>query len=189
MLRKAGRKDAEFVLDPVFLHDRAYYRQIAAKPRQNGYILAYIIHKDQFIADVVKMIAQKTNKKVIQIGGFAAKCDYDIFDRTAGPCEFLGLIDNADFVITSSFHGLAFSHIFEKQFSVVMPYDNILRLENILEVFGTQDRVIKKLEDVELELNQKIDYSSVNLKIAALRSKSCDFLEKNLKRIEGESIC
>lgn len=180
-MQKAGRKDAEYVLDPVFLHDKAYYRQMGEKPQMKGYILAYIIHKDPFIAEVVSTVAKKLNKKVVQIGGFASKCDYDFFDRSAGPRDFLGLIDNADLVITSSFHGLAFSHIFEKQFLVVMPHNNTLRLENILESFGTSCRVVKSINDIDDILSKKTDYQAVNEKINALRDKSCRFLNKALR--------
>ena len=36
--------------------------------------------------------------------------------RDVGPGEFLYFIDHADFIVTDSFHGVAFSLIFQKQF-------------------------------------------------------------------------
>ena len=178
--QKAGRTDAKYVLDPVFLHGREYYRKLEIKPKTEGYILAYIMSKDPFIASVVDAISKKYNKKIIQIGGFAPKCNYDTFDRTAGPEEFLGFVDHADIVVTSSFHGLAFSHIFEKQFLVVMPHDNTLRLENLLESFGTTDRIITEINEVSRILDTKINYQKVNEKIDLLRQESCRYLEDAL---------
>lgn len=180
MLQGAGRKDAKFVLDPVFLYDKEHYKKLANTPKYSGYILVYAIHKDPFIASVVDVVAKKLNKKVVQVGGFASKCSYDYFDRSAGPQDFLGLIDNADFVITSSFHGLAFSHVLQKQFMVVMPSDNTLRLENILECFKTTDRVVKNIEDIDGVLSKTIDYDAVSQKINALRNSSVEFLQNAL---------
>ena len=132
MLHQAGDTRSQYVLDPVFLHDVGFYRAIQSKKKESGYILAYIMQKDPFIAEVTEAIAKKLNKKVIQIGGFASKCTCDKFPRSAGPAEFLSLIDGADFVVTSSFHGTAFSHIYHKQFAVVhlMIYHLYLRINH-----------------------------------------------------------
>lgn len=182
-LKKHGIKDAHYVLDPVFLHNADYYRRLESKAIEDkGYILAYIIHKDPFVLQVVDKISQITGKQVIQIGGFLSKCNYDKFYRSAGPAEFLYLIDNADFIVTSSFHGAAFAHIFNKQFAVVMPYGNTLRLENILETAGTENRVIKSLSDVEKML-EPIDYVHVNEKINAKLEDSIDYIKKLIENI------
>lgn len=177
-LKEHGLQNVKYVLDPVFLHDENYYQKLASKAvNESGYILAYVIHKDEFISQVIDRLAKVMNKPVIQIGGFAKKCNSDKFPRAAGPAEFLSLIKNADFVITSSFHGTAFAHIFNKQFAVVMPHGNTLRLENILETAGTEDRVICSLDDVEKVL-VPINYTPVNERIQAKRKDSIDYLKQ-----------
>lgn len=183
-LKEHGLQNAKYVLDPVFLHDEKYYQRLASKAvKDSGYILAYVIHKDEFISQVIDKLAKAMNKPVIQIGGFAKKCNSNKFLRAAGPAEFLALIKNADFVITSSFHGTAFAHVFNKQFAVVMPHGNTLRLENILETAGTEDRVIYSLGDVENMLIP-IDYIPVNARIQAKRSDSMEYLKQMLDSIE-----
>lgn len=177
-LREHGRVDTKYVLDPVFLYDENYYRNLVKKSnhiKAKGYILAYIIHKDEFISEIVDEFAKLLGKPVVQVGGFASKCNYDKFPRSAGPAEFLSLVDNADFVVTSSFHGTAFSHIFHKQFAVVMPYSNNLRIENILNTAGTSNRVVKSVDDVKNMLEQ-IDYNVVNPNIEMMRKESSEFL-------------
>lgn len=182
-IQGAGREDAKYVLDPVFLYDVNHYRNMQKSAKDSGYILAYVIHKDPFIEDVITKISQKLNKKVIQIGGFASKCKADTFYRSAGPYEFLGLMDGADYVITSSFHGTAFAHIYRKQFSVVMPYENQLRLKNILESAGTTDRIINKISDISL-INNKIDYEKVEDKLSILKEKSRQYLKQSIEGIK-----
>ena len=47
-----------------------------------------------------------------------------------GPIDFITYIKNAEFIISNSFHGTAFSIIFEKQFVVIN------RKENINQILG-----------------------------------------------------
>lgn len=177
MLHQAGDTRSQYVLDPVFLHDVGFYRAIQSKKKESGYILAYIMQKDPFIAEVTEAIAKKLNKKVIQIGGFASKCTCDKFPRSAGPAEFLSLIDGADFVVTSSFHGTAFSHIYHKQFAVVLPKGNTLRIRNILTTAGTEDRIIRSMDDLAL-VDRKIDFEPVDRNINQMRERSYAFLKQ-----------
>ncbi|MEE8705856.1 MAG: polysaccharide pyruvyl transferase family protein [Oscillospiraceae bacterium] len=178
-------RNAEYVLDPVFLYSVEHYKAMENKyiMHESGYILAYVIHKDPFIAEVIAKIAKELKKKVIQVGGFAPKCKYNSFPRSAGPAEFLTLLDHADYVVTSSFHGTAFSHIYHKQFAVVMPHGNELRIENILQTAGTTDRVIKSLDDTS-KILKPIDYDSVDIKINFMRNQSKNYLKKALSAME-----
>jgi hypothetical protein len=186
-LKKYGFNNVKYVLDPVFLYDATYYRKLETKNiHKKGYILAYVIHKDSFISKVIDKISIILNKPVIQVGGFAKKCNSSYFPRSAGPLEFLSLMDNADFVITSSFHGTAFAHIFNKQFAVVMPHGNTLRLENILETAGTKNRVINSMEDIDNIFTTPVDYQCVNQKIMDKRKDSIEYLKLMLDTLERE---
>lgn len=183
-LEEHGLKHVKYVLDPVFLHNEEYYLKLISNPIcYSGYILAYVIHKDEFIAQVIDKLSKLMNKPIFQVGGFASKCNSDKFFRSAGPAEFLSLIKNADFVITSSFHGTAFSHVFHKQFAVVMPKENTLRLENILETAGTKNRVINSFGDIEKILTP-IDYELVDKKLQVKRQESLDYLKQMFDIIE-----
>ncbi len=185
-LKEIGFLRAEYCLDPVFLFDKSFYRNIQSDFLEKNYILAYIIQKDPFMSEVVETISKLLKKKVIQIGGFASKCRCDKFLRTVGPLEFLSLVDNADFVITSSFHGTAFAHIYSKQFAVVLPQSNSLRVTDLLETAGTGDRVISDLSDVDKMLN-KIDFDSVHEKIKIYRAKSLNYL-RNALNAAGSNV-
>jgi hypothetical protein len=180
LLKNNGRRDARYVLDPVFLYGAEHYKSLEATPSESGYILAYIMHKDPFIEEIVQRAAIRYKKKVIQVGGFMSKCKSDVFYRNAGPREFLGLVHNADYVITSSFHGTAFAHIYHKNFLVVMPPSNTLRIVNILQTAGTEDRIAKSVEDVAI-LDSEINYDQVDTRINLMREYSRDYLTKSLK--------
>ena len=84
---------------------------------------------------------------------------------------------NAECVITNSFHGIAFSIIFNKKFYVeknANPNHDNSRLENILDCLGLQDRFV--LNGSIEEINSNIDYTPVNEKIEKMRKKSVDYI-------------
>jgi hypothetical protein len=64
------------------------------------------------------------------------------------PPEFLGLIKNAEIVLTTSFHGTAFSILFHKNFVAALeaPGRHNDRIENLLKTFGLEDRALECCE-------------------------------------------
>ena len=80
-----------------------------------------------------------------------------------GPSEFLYMIANAEFVFTDSFHGTAFSIIFDKNFIVFRrnnTYDMSSRITTILNKFGLTSRFYNsennELDDSILSLIEEI---------------------------------
>lgn len=178
-----GRTDTRHVCDPVFLLTQEQYRALYAfKPREK-YIFVYAVEKDEKLEKVVNILADKFKCEVITVGGFRRK-SRGYFPRWIGPKEFLGFLDNAEFVVVSSFHGTAFSLIFEKQFVVVPPRQNSLRLESILDIAGLQDRMV--LDSVEIDdiLQRSINYNIVTRRLAKHIEDSKEFLLTSLRNIE-----
>ena len=60
--------------------------------------------------DIAKLIADERKLKIVEIGARKHNCDK--FLKNLSPEEFLSLLEGAEYVITSSFHGTAFSIIF-----------------------------------------------------------------------------
>ena len=95
----------------------------------------------------------------------------------------MALIDGADFIVTSSFHGTSFSHIYHKQFAVVLPKGNTMRIRDILNTAGTENRIIKSLDDISI-VDQKINYDDVQKRIDSVRQQSYDFLNHSFAQFE-----
>lgn len=96
-----------------------------------------------------------------------------------GPEKFLNLLKNAKFLVTNSFHGIALSLLYEKQFFV---YDNggvMSRIDGLLQQTGLLDRKIKVVGDIDPQ--QKIDYSRVRGIIEELQASSRIFLHEALQ--------
>ena len=98
----------------------------------------------------------------------------------AGPIEFLSLIYNADLVITTSFHALAFSLIFNTPFVYELnkkKNNNNSRLENLASICDVEARKLDSVETFEFET---INWNKVNERINNYRTESERFLFKCL---------
>ena len=125
------------------------------------------------------LIANEKNLKVRMLVGYISysrKKSYEI--RDAGPTEFLSLIKNADYILTNSFHGTAFSLIYKKDFNVVLPSTRTSRVIDLLNEIGLMNRIVAANE---CELNfEHIDYETIEDSIRKIEVSSKSFLREAL---------
>ena len=168
---------AKVVLDPVFLLDKSEWQSIANKPEYNDYILLFLLHKNPNLLEFSKKLAKRKGCKIIRITN---KITFDkeiIYLAGCGPKDFIGLIDNAQYVITDSFHATSMSLILNKQFFVGLKgkeLENLnTRMFSLLEMFGFSQRIVGSCSFDE---NNEIDFSSTNEILDNKRKESIQYL-------------
>src|SRR5699024_12421620 len=95
----------------------------------------------------LKRLAAAKNLPVIELKyqkGVKPENKQVIVETGAGPAEFLGYIHHADYVVTNSFHAMAFSIIYQKKFLAFEHSTRNARLENVLEL-STRQLIIVRL--------------------------------------------
>ena len=102
----------------------------------------------------------------------------------AGPAEFLGLFQNAAYVVTNSFHGTVFSVPFHRPFfTTVSPAElsapERSRTVSILSRLGLANRVIGKGDTAELL--DPVDWEAAEAALTAARKDSLDYLQAALE--------
>lgn len=137
----------EVHIDPVLLHDREFWlAEIDKIPYIGGdYIVTYYIQRPTKSYDIAKKIAQEKKYKLIHIGNNNFWGKYDAVLNHLWPTEFLNVLANAKHIITTSFHGLAFAIIFQKNFHYELSQDNTntnARLENLIKLLNLERREI-----------------------------------------------
>ena len=85
----------------------------------------------------------------------------------------------AEYVITNSFHGTAFSINLNKQFWVYMPSGFGTRIQSLLDMSKLTNRLLHS-EISDQQMQENIDFNSVNLKLSCERKVAVEFLEKYL---------
>lgn len=180
ILSKYTRKKIVDVVDPTLLISKKEWNQIARKQlSKEPYIFCYFLGRFRAYKMLLKKIMReyRVSKVLFVTSGFYKEeneLNADVYFRSvkgAGPSEFLALIRDAQAVCTDSFHGIAFSIIYQKQFYMLgrnIPqkdfWASTWRQHNLLEKTGIQgQQTINCLKD--LELWKKIDYSDVHLEL------------------------
>ncbi len=169
------------VLDPTLLLEKQEWDKVAKTPNEKEkYVLVYEVRKDPRTLEFAKNIAEQLGAKVVQLATDVTINNYKdaTVDAKAGAEEYVGWIKNAACVVTSSFHGTAFSVIYQKDFySIALEDGKNTRVSSLLSKISLDHRIIPVGEKVQFE---KIDYeqSSKDLKVEVKNSQ--DFLLKSL---------
>lgn len=181
--KQCGRNDAIKVLDPVFLLRAESYNSFIDLPKkkEDPYVLIYMLggEIELPIEEIFSFCKQKGLKiKYIESQGRNENLDNKVF-ATVG--EWLGLIKEASFVITNSFHGTAFSIIFQKPF-LTFPLINLMkdmngRIYDLTEQMGLKERIYKGNMNI---LMKKIDWSTSNQQIIQNRNTLDRLIQKTL---------
>lgn len=98
--------------------------------------------------------------------------------------QWLGWIKNADYVLTSSFHGIVFSILFHVPFVACLRKESMLagndRITTLLTSLYLDYRIISSDTDIEYILSREIDWYEVEKKLSELRRDSLAFLIRNI---------
>ena len=179
--------EATHLLDPTFMLNRESWREyMSPRKIKQPYVLVYLpynIHDKHLIYQTVRKLASDKNLRVVT---FSWGIRQDQFaDKTiffANPGDFLSLMYHADYVVTNSFHGTAFSVNLNKQFWVYMPTGFGTRIQSILDLCHLQDRLLLPNEVLsDDKMARHIDYAPVNSILNEERQKAYDFLKKALE--------
>jgi hypothetical protein len=181
VIRERCNCEASLVLDPVFLLTKEKWRTLIPNiPPKKKYIFLYhLLHSEDAIL-LTKRLEDYFGYKVLEIPGTNVNpCLISSrYRQTESPFGFLSLISNAEYVISTSFHGMAFSLIFEKQFYALGMGANSGRATSLLSLLGIQNRYIHNIDDANYK--EEINYKLVNNNINILREKSIDFIMKSM---------
>ncbi|MDE6247375.1 MAG: polysaccharide pyruvyl transferase family protein [Muribaculaceae bacterium] len=184
--RLSGRKTTQ-VCDPVLLPPAEEWREFAKDPkRKKPYILVYFLENNHGDHTNLELLKQRTGYDVILLNEYLREyLNPNItLKLNASPQEFLGLIKDAEYIYTNSFHATAFSVIFNRPFSTAIAKsenvanNNDSRKVDFLKSLGLEDRLVKSVSDIDL--NAPIDYRQVNKRVEEIRKKSLDYLNNSL---------
>jgi len=177
----------QMVLDPTFLYD--FHSETRSVETQNysPYILVYqcILDMEQIL--LLKKYADENGLIIIGAG-----CHQDWFDKSLlniSPFQWICLFNNAQYIITGTFHGTIFSIKAKKKFIVYPTLPNrIEKVQSLLNLFGLEIQLVPKENKNDLcnFLVNEIDYHNVYQRVNELKQRSITFLKESLVSIEGQ---
>ena len=183
-----GRK-CENTVDPTLLYDKNFWNEFAYPERleKEPYVFCYFLGGTEIHKKALNKIEKELGKKIV-ISPF----DYEINSLKKGEKiyadikEFLTLVRDADFVLTDSFHGMAFSVNFRKNFAVVKRADTDAgkhtRVNDFLSKIKLADRIVtdENLQDFKFS---EINYEESGKILEEWVKSSSDYFENSLKKV------
>lgn len=168
------------VCDPVFLMTADEWSKISVKPHiKHPYILVYDLNGGKNLLSIVNKIRNKTCLDVVWLtSNILNRFKECKIVNDAGPREFIGYIENAEYVVTDSFHGTSFSLIFGKK---VIPYIALQsassRLNSLMSICGISERIIFNTDDNIIMSDLPPDYKQ---KLYSFIKSSKIYLQNNV---------
>ena len=194
ILKRLSDKKIEVVVDPVLLLNKSEWLEQSRPAKINGkYILCYLLGDSITQRKAVEIISKRLKLRIVTfphiLHNNVRKCDLffgDIKDYTSGPRQFLDLINNAEFVITDSFHACVFSMIFETPFIVFernKPSEKgnmNSRIYDFLEEYHLENQLVNVEKAMNLSRIPEVDYSFAHEHWFHRRNDSIEYLTRAL---------
>lgn len=178
IVEKLTNKKPYCHIDPTLLLKSVKWDKLSDKCKieKDKYVFCYFLGEpSDILLNMLNEYKKEHNVKVIVVGNSGYG---DNHYNNAGPSEFVTLIKNAEFILTDSFHGTAFSVIYHKPFytysrkGVKGSMDT--RVISLLEMVNLRDR----FEPDTYNLNGifKIDFRCSDYVLESERKKAIEYL-------------
>lgn len=181
VLESRIRKNIECVLDPSLMVNPSIWEKWY-KPKMNSkYIVVYQARIDSNVHRIAKIISNDIKDcEIISVDLYENSyrmCDKQVI---VPPNDFVSLIRFAECVITTSFHGTAFSIITNTPFYTIALNDGMdERSKNLLEELGLENRFIHKEDSPTFK---PINFEKANELLKIKRLDSQAFIIKTLEK-------
>lgn len=183
VVEKLSGKAVSHVVDPVFLKSKDYWDRLSENINiEEPYIFCYFLGTNDLAVNLVNKIKKLTGYKVVHLNLNARdRFNSDYLYRAVSPQHFIGLIKNAAYICTNSFHCSAFSVIFRKNYFVAPKGFANVRMESLQEMFGLDNRMFNQTMIDELSTDtMNVNYSRAKEQFVPYKENSINFLKNAL---------
>lgn len=177
------------IVDPTLAVDAKFWRKFAVNSKKNvpkkKYILIYNLNRSKEFDLYAKKLAKKTGLKLYR---FCTRFDQVLRSGKSILIpkieEFVSLIDNAEIVLTDSFHATAFSMNLNTKPICIYPKDYSGRISDFLKLVDSESVHARDYNDFDV-LDASVDFEKVNKILDKEREKVNEFLA-GIKKITNE---
>lgn len=173
--------------DPAFLYSAEKYDDMmslaeeSARNPKDKYIYVYALDDSTEPLEYAEKFAKEKGLKILYYS--EAPYEFSVENEKCtndGPAEFLCRLKNAEYVLTTSFHCVVFSLLFEKNFLSFARSKVSCKSTDLLEKYGLLDRIASSSTDIS-KIDDEIDFAKVRAIIDYEKERSLNFLKESLK--------
>ncbi len=175
--------------DPVFLLSEQEWSELSVSPDlKKPYIFCYFIGDVRGMREFAKNMRKATKLPLVVVYKNIRDMAYPNKKLYGtGPREFLGLIKNAEYICTNSFHATAFSIIFKKNFWAFTDIEHSIsagsRIDNITALFGLENRVLNYTNMDNVNFTEQIVFTDEMIEVRENKAEEAKSFLKNALEI------
>ena len=173
---------SEQIIDPTLIWGR--FDDLITKKAPIDQIFPFFLHRSIEKDQIVSYIAKQTNLSVFRYNMFTLR----LF---RGPLDWLSRMYNSKFIVTDSFHGVAFSILFRKNFIVLCSEpQKFTRISSLLELTNLKGRYVQSYEDLISRweiLSKSINFDYAYTILEKQRNKAKIYLNKVFNGLNNET--
>ena len=179
IIEKLTDKNISITLDPTFLLDKKDWIELCHEVPEKNYILVYAVRHFDKTLKIANSIANSLHKKLIVVRSIVNPIHHSYDRDTCSPEDFLSYIYHADLVVASSFHGTAFSIIFEKKFVNFVPESSKdSRVLTILKALNLGERAVNEKSNYTI-IETMPNYKRAKEELTILREKTIAYFKSS----------
>ena len=180
IVRSLVNRESDVHIDPTLLLTRANWNAVAEKSKSKHsrkFVLAYMVPYQKSVHAKAKELAKRNRLDLLVV------CNNlrNLFKKKVAVNEFVSMFRDAEYVVTNSFHGTAFSIIYQKKFIIELDHKWGYNIRSV--------QLIKKFNISDLSGSPKIlecfdvDWEHVEAVIESERIRSKRFFESAIEQV------
>lgn len=189
LLKKYTSKNITVMLDPTMLVDDTIWQRLMKEKKTQlpqHYIATYVLGElDEINEEALNSLARERGCEIIRMNNRKEEDTY-IFDAI----DFLNCINQAEMIITDSFHACVFSILFGRNFFVLKrkgQYEDIYsRISDLLERFKMEHKSISNISKIDCTVNTMFQCDVRDI-LNEERNKAKDFCETLRQNIKDNN--
>lgn len=176
------KSEPQLVLDPVLLAGRDCFDKLTQRELapQEPYVLTFSLDYSPETSKLGKHIAASMGiRNIDMVSDYESVIQRQVI-QTATVEKFLSLIKFAQHIVTTSFHGTAFSILFNKQFTTLgFSESHCERMRALFNILGVHNKI--QLTNEHLQKAEEIDYNIVSQKLKEAQLRSERFIIESMR--------
>ena len=179
IIQKYTEKKIQIVCDPTLLLSKNEYNEMAGNAGTDCILLYFYGKVDNECKKVIMDIADKYQIEIISFGNSNTWADRN---EPYDPIRFVELYRSARYIITNTFHGTVFAHIYHKRFAVIGRRKN--KINDFLSKMGTGDKVTESASRISDILHSDYNFNEIDKRIYKEKELGFTYLRNSLRVAE-----
>lgn len=174
LVQRATGSRPQLVVDPTWLD--MSYREIKVEKKKHLVIYAFEVSDQE--REAIQAYASKHGLEIVALGYYLPWADRN--DMKLGPLEWPRVMEEAEVVVAGTFHGTLYAIKTQSQFVTLFNERIKYRVQKPLEASGLEKRMLRRPEELESLMHEKIDYQQVMQQLSPYVEASRNYLSGHL---------